>query len=78
MPGKPLRFMQLAAAKKAARIRDDVKRGHAMNTPVTEPDTLSWLLDTHRDVLWYEKPLENPTYRDIVRVIEAATRRMRQ
>lgn len=78
MPGKPLRFMQLAAAKKAARIRDDVKRGHALRTPVTEPDTLGWLLDTHRDVLWYEKPLENPTYWDIVRVIEAANRRMRQ
>lgn len=70
--------MQHAAALKAARLRDPVKREAALRTPVTEQSTLDWLLKTHREEMPWASPLENPVYGDIVRLVGHLERRRRQ
>jgi hypothetical protein len=77
--GNPLKkFAQHAAALKAQRLRDPVKRAAAMRTPVTEQSTLDWLLKTHREEMPHASPLESPTYEDIVRLVGYLKRRRQQ
>ncbi len=77
MPGKPLKFMQHAAAMRAARLKDPVKRRAALATPVTEQATLDWLMRTHREEMPNSSPLVNPTYADIVQLVGDLERRRR-